>query len=56
MNLIFDLKQVAAALILGVSTSVLTQVPHPHDTEACGEKYLALFLTLEVNTGNSVDS
>lgn len=54
MNLIFDLKQVAAALILGVSTSVLTQVPHPHDTEACGEKYLALFLTLEVNTGKVI--
>lgn len=34
----------------GGFTSVLELVPHPHDTEACGETHLALFLTLEVNT------
>lgn len=29
-------------------------VPQPHDIEACGEIHLALFLTLEVNTGKVI--
>lgn len=55
MNLIFDLKWAAVALIVGAGSHVSPcTMPHTHKKEPCGETHLALFLTLEVNTGKVI--